>query len=144
MDVLPAHLNGDSFRDSFKGLVALEIIIDLPIGFPINNMISLELMNELMNELKPREARFQKTARSAVFVLRRQPRNFENATLAARRREHFRGFWADFFVAELPQKRGCFNTQECTRFLSTVVVVESCALTCPYKQSNPSIWSLLS
>jgi len=41
MDVLPAHLNRDSFRDSFKGLVALEIIIDLPIGFPINNIISL-------------------------------------------------------------------------------------------------------
>ena len=40
MDVLPAHLNSDSFRDSFKGLVALEIIIDLPIGFPINNIIS--------------------------------------------------------------------------------------------------------
>jgi len=37
MDVLPAHLN----RDSFKGLVALEIIHDLPIGFPINNIISL-------------------------------------------------------------------------------------------------------
>ena len=29
------------FRDSFKGLVALEITIDLPIGFPINNIISL-------------------------------------------------------------------------------------------------------
>jgi len=41
MDVLPAHLNRDSFRDSFKGLVALEIIIDLPIGFPIDNIISL-------------------------------------------------------------------------------------------------------
>jgi hypothetical protein len=40
-DVLPAHLNRDSFRDSFKGLVLLEIIIDLPIGFPINNIISL-------------------------------------------------------------------------------------------------------
>jgi len=40
MDVLPAHLNRDSFRDSFKGLVALEITIDLPIGFPINNIIS--------------------------------------------------------------------------------------------------------
>jgi len=36
MDVLPAHLNRDSFRDSFKGLVALEIIFDLPFGFPIN------------------------------------------------------------------------------------------------------------
>jgi len=41
--VLPAHLNRDSFRDSFKGLVALEIIIDLPIGFPINNIISFSL-----------------------------------------------------------------------------------------------------
>jgi len=42
MDLLPAHLNRDSFRYSFKGLVALEIIIDLPIGFPINNIISLD------------------------------------------------------------------------------------------------------
>ena len=41
MDVLPAHLNRDSFRDSLKGLVASEIIIDLPFGFPINNIISL-------------------------------------------------------------------------------------------------------
>jgi len=30
------------FRDSFKGVVALEIIIDLPFGFfPINNIISV-------------------------------------------------------------------------------------------------------
>jgi len=43
MDVLPAHLNRDSFRDSFKGLVALEIIFDLPIGFPMINIISLSL-----------------------------------------------------------------------------------------------------
>ena len=42
MDVLPAHLNRDSFRDSFKGFVALEIILYLPCGFPINNIISLE------------------------------------------------------------------------------------------------------
>jgi len=41
MDVLPAHLNRDSFRDSVKGLVALEIIIDLALSFPINNIISL-------------------------------------------------------------------------------------------------------
>jgi len=41
MDVLPAHLNRDSFRDFFKGSVALEIISDLPFGFPINNIISL-------------------------------------------------------------------------------------------------------
>jgi len=34
MDVQPAHRNRDSFRDSFKGLVALDIIIDLHNGFP--------------------------------------------------------------------------------------------------------------
>jgi len=44
MDVLPAHLNRDSFRDSFKGLVAMEIILDLPFGFPINNIISLTVI----------------------------------------------------------------------------------------------------
>jgi len=41
MDVLPTHLNRDSFRDSLKGLVALEIILDLAFGFPINNIICL-------------------------------------------------------------------------------------------------------
>jgi len=39
MDVQPAHLNRDSFRDSFKELVALEIIIDIPFGFAINKFI---------------------------------------------------------------------------------------------------------
>ena len=46
MDVLPAYLNRDSFQGSFKGLVALEIIIDLPIGFPINNIISLYVVSK--------------------------------------------------------------------------------------------------
>jgi len=41
MDVQPAHLNRNSFRDFFKGLVTLEIILDLSFGFPINNIISL-------------------------------------------------------------------------------------------------------
>jgi len=71
-----------------------------------------------------------KTARSAVsknpliFFLQRQPRNFEYVKLVARWREHLQSFLAEFFVAELPQKRGCFNTQEFTRFLSTGVVTE--------------------
>jgi len=43
MDVQPAHLNRDSFRDSLKGLLALEIINDLSIGFPINIIISLSM-----------------------------------------------------------------------------------------------------
>jgi len=29
-------------------------------------------------------------------------------------RDHFRGFWANFFVAELPPTNGCFSTQEFT------------------------------
>jgi len=46
MDVLPAHLNRDSFQDSFKGLVALEIILDLPFGFSINNIIPAKMAEE--------------------------------------------------------------------------------------------------
>ena len=46
----------NSFRDSFKGLVALEIIIDLPIGFPIKNIISLvswkETKRKINNDLQ--------------------------------------------------------------------------------------------
>jgi len=68
MDVLPAHLNRDSFRDSFKILVALEIIIDLPFGFPINNIISLGVgiiftTNELVYRIidfKSNASRFKK------------------------------------------------------------------------------------
>ena len=60
---------------------------------------------ELIDQLKLREARYPKTARSAVFVWRRQPRIFENVTLVARRREHFQVFLAIFWVAELPPKQ---------------------------------------
>jgi len=52
------------------------------------------------------------------FSISRQPRNLKNVTLGARLSEHFRGFWASFFVAELPQKKGCFIRQEFTHFLS--------------------------
>ena len=53
-----------------------------------------------MNELKLREALFQKTAPSAVFFLRREPRNFENVTLVTRRRKHFPGFLAIFLIVD--------------------------------------------
>jgi len=72
-------------------------------------------------------------------------RDFSSASERA-----FSGGFGGFCVAEpwLPPKRGCFNTQEFTRFLSDGnwchLSVESRALTCPFKQSNPSIWSLLS
>ena len=52
-----------------------------------------------------RAERFQKTARSSVFFLRRPP-NFENVTLVARRKEHFWGFVVIFLVGQLPPKRG--------------------------------------
>jgi len=54
------------------------------------------------------------------FSFRRQPRNFENVTLVARRRKHFLVFLAIFLVAQLPPTTVFFITQEFTRFLSTV------------------------
>jgi len=57
---------------------------------------------EIIDQLKPPEVRFQKTVRSTVFC--HFPRNFENVKLVSRRREHFRGFLADLFVAKLPPK----------------------------------------
>jgi len=53
---------------------------------------------KLTDQSKPHAARF--------FFLRRQPRNFENVPLVARRKEHFLGFWTDFLVAEFPPNRG--------------------------------------
>jgi len=82
--------------------------------------------SELIDQLKPRATRFRKKNR--VF------RIFENLTIVARRREHFRGFLADFFVAEPHQKRGCFNAQEFTRLLSTGVV----------SASSDTLWRVLS
>ena len=52
----------------------------------------------------PRINELIKTARSVVFFLRCQPRNFENMTLVARRRERFRGFWRYFLLLNSLQK----------------------------------------
>jgi len=91
-----------------------------------------------------REARFQKTARSVVFCLRRQPRNFENTTLVARRREHFWFFLAIFLVAQLSPKRGVWvhenSLASCQRCRHSV---EPRALTCPFKHSDLIAWSIL-
>jgi len=43
-------------------------------------------------------------------------------TLVARWREHFRGVFGNFLVAELPQKKRCFNKQEWTYLFWTGVV----------------------
>jgi len=97
-----------------------------------------------MNSLKPREARLYKTARSAVIFLWRQPWNFENMTLVARRREHFQGFLAIFFVAQLSPKRGVLvqknSLASCQRCRHSI---EPRALTCPLKHSDLIVWSLL-
>jgi len=78
-----------------------------------------------------------KTAQSAVFIWRRQPRNFENVTLVARRREHFWVLGAIFLVAQLPPKRGVLvhknSLASCQRCRHSV---EPRALNCPFKQSN--------
>jgi len=67
MDVQPANLNSDSFRDSFKGLVALEIFIDLPLGFfPINNMISYR---QKISATKPRRVKqYHRRTYASIYV----------------------------------------------------------------------------
>jgi len=77
--------------------------------------------------------------------MRRQPRNFENTTLVARQREHFRGFLAIFLVAQISPRRGVLvqknSLASCQRCRHSV---EPRALTCPFKQSDLIAWSLLS
>jgi len=81
---------------------------------------------------------FIKTVRSAVW---RRPRNFKNVTLVARRRRHFRGFWAILWVAQLPQKKSVIvhkdSLASCQRCRHSV---EPRALTCHFKQNNLSAW----
>jgi len=78
------------------------------------------------------------------FFLRRQPRNFENMTLVARRREHFRVFLAIYLVAQLSPKRSVQvqknSLASCQRCRHSV---EPRALTCPFKHSDLIAWSLL-
>ena len=87
-----------------------------------------------------------KNPRGAWLSLwRRQPRNFENMTLVARRRQHFQGFLALFLVAQLFPKRGVLvdknSLASCQRCSHSV---EARALTCPFKHSDLIAWSLLS
>ena len=77
-----------------------------------------------------------------VHILRRQPRNFENVTLVARRRVHFRVFLAIFLVAQLPPKRSVLvHKNSLASYQRCSHSIESRALTCPFKQSNLSAWS---
>jgi len=50
---------------------------------------------------------------------------FWKSDISSASEKAFLGFFGDFFVAELPQKKSCFDTQEFIRFLSTGVVTAS-------------------
>ena len=70
-------------------------------------------------------------------------RNFENMTLVARRREHFRVFLAIFLVAQLSLKRGVLvqknslaSCQRCRHSVEPRYVW-------PFKHSDLIAWSLL-
>jgi len=71
------------------------------------------------------------------WAVRREPRNFQNKTLVARRREHFQVFLAIFLVAQLSPKRGVLvqknSLASCQRCRHSV---EPRALTCPFKHSD--------
>jgi len=78
------------------------------------------------------------------FFLRRQPRDFENITLVARRREHFRVLLAIFLVAQLSPKRvGLVHKNSLASCEQCHHSVEPRALTSPFKHSDLIVWSLL-
>jgi len=74
-----------------------------------------------------------KTARGAVSKnCAKQPQFFENVTLVAHRRKHFRGFLAIFFGCSTPSKRGVLvhknSVASCQRRLNGIVTASSHAL----------------
>jgi len=75
---------------------------------------------ELINQLQPREARFQKTARSAVFLLAVTAAKFLKLDISSASERAFPGVFGDVFGCSTPSKKRCFSTQEFTRFLSMV------------------------
>jgi len=62
------------------------------------------------------------TARSAVYIFAAPAAKFLKRDFSSASERAFPGFLGRFFVAELPPKRRCFDTQEFARFLSTGVV----------------------
>jgi len=74
-------------------------------------VIGAQSMKQLVRIFGPKLIRIEsliKTVRGAVsnddFFLRRQPRNFSNVTIVARRRKHFGGFLAIFWLLNSLQK----------------------------------------
>jgi len=94
---------------------------------PVEQTISQNLWVQMNGWIKTAQSAVSKNPRFFLAIL-------ENATLVVREREHFRGFLADFFVAELPQKRGVLFhrnslascqllSSECRRQIKTSLVV---------------------
>jgi len=87
---------------------------------------SVNFGNQLLRIFAPELPRINKSFKNRAkcgqntgfYSSQRQPQNFENVTLVARRREHFWVFWRSFWLLDSLQKR-YFSTQESTRFLST-------------------------
>jgi len=76
---------------------------------------------------------------SLAQFLRRQLRKFENVTVVARWRKHFRFFLAIFLLLTSHKRKSCFNTQEFDRVLSAGVVKASNRAPLPVL-SNKAIW----
>ena len=75
-----------------------------------------------------------------IFVLRRQPRNFENVTLVARRRKYFQIFLAIFWLLNSFQKEGLLVHKNSLTSFYGVVTASSHALSRVF--SNQVIWVL--
>ena len=103
-------------------------------------------INEIFNSLIKivRSTDFKKPGGVRSIFLRHS-RNFENVTLVARRNKHFREFWAIFWLLN-SHRREFFlvNNNSLTSCQQCRHSIEPRALTCPFKQSNSSAWSLLS
>jgi len=87
---------------------------------------------------------FGKPHRVQFSLLRRQLRKFQNVTLVAHRNKRLHRVLAIVLVAQLPPKKSVLGHKNsfasCQRCRD---IVEPRALTCPFKQSNLSAWSLL-
>jgi len=85
-----------------------------------------------------------KPARSAVST-NRTKRGVLFAAPVCASQKVFLGFFGDFFVAKLPLKRDVLVHNNHLLFVHWCRhSVKPCALTCPFKPSNLSAWSLLS
>jgi len=96
----------------------------------------------LMNELKPREARFQKTARSAGFFLAASAAKFWKRDISSASESAFPGiFWRCFWLFNSIQKEVLLYTRIHSLLINGVVTASSHALWRVH--SNKVIWVLV-